>query len=200
MNKAVILKKNSEIQRSDITLTLDVASALVHMILSGQTIHPKSGLIEYYSVSNEGEETLVKIKVNTVMSWVKRDNVIPETGETLRDVLDRARQTYRTEKEEKKRGKLISDAERVLKRTLNLQTNKPAIGMFGVIKDKEGNVVKKEDTKLLKIKVDVAKYVTERLKSDKWGKIEKSENKHLVAFSLADLRKAKQEKEEEVTT
>jgi len=55
------------------------------------------------------------------MSWLSRGNVIPETGETLRDVLERTKQEYRTKKQEEIRKGFLSEADRGLKRMLNLR-------------------------------------------------------------------------------
>lgn len=200
MNKVVVLKPNNEFQRADATIDLEIACALREIILSGQNIYDPTGTLTYTTVDNEGNEISRELKVNTLRSWIRRRNVVPETGEVLKDILDRAREEYRTQKEEKRRAKLINDAEREINRTLNLKSNVPAIGMFGVIRDPETKkVVRKENTNILKIKMNTAKFVTERLAPEKWQKIEKSENKHLVAFSLADLRKAERGEQEVIT-
>ena len=135
MNKPVILKKNNRVQRSDTVLTLEIAGALTEMIISGRKLFNPKGYIEYISIDKENKEKKVTITCNVIHSWVKRRNVIPETGDTLKDVLDRARLEYRTIKEEKRRQELLGDADREIKRTLNIKTRVPVVGAFGLVKD-----------------------------------------------------------------
>jgi len=200
MTKPVVLKKNNSVQRSDTVLTQDIACSLTEMILSGRNVYDKSGIISYININKEGEEKVVKIKVNSLRNWIRRRNIIPETGETLKDVLDIARENYRTQKEEKRRQELLGDADREIKRTLNIKTRVPVVGAFGLAKDPDTKeIIYKEDAYLLRIKVDTAKFVKERLDPARWGNVQKVEGRHLHVFSLADLRKAKIEKDKIVS-
>ncbi len=194
MKKPVAVKQNGSIQRADVTLTPEIACALVQKILSGETIYPPSCKLELLVEKPEGEETII-LSTNTLARWVERGNVIPGSGNELKAVLNKARADYRTRKREELKDKLLGDAERELNRTLNIRTNIPVRDMFGkTIKNPDGSLVRKENANLLRIKLDAVKYVTERLDPDTYGKVEKTENKHLV-FSLADLRRAKQERD-----
>ncbi len=72
--------------------------------------------------------------------------------------------------------------------------------MFGqLVRNEDGSIARRENHNVLRIQMDTAKYVTERLDPDRYGKVDKTENKHLH-FSLADLRRAKQEQEAEAVT
>lgn len=196
MRSAIVLKQNSSRQRGDVLLTKEIAGALVQRVLSGETLFPPEGRLELITGSGEGERTFI-LSCNTLHAWVKRGNVIPETGNELRVVLDRAREDYRTRKREELKDKLLEDAERELNRTLNIRSNIPVRDKFGkVMTNLDGSYVRKENANLLRIKLDTAKYVAERLDSDTWGKAGKTENTHLV-FSLSDLRRAKEERDKE---
>jgi hypothetical protein len=80
-----------------------------------------------------------------------------------------------------------------LNRTLNIRSNVPVRNASGqaVIRE-DGSIVRRENPELLAIKLKAAQYVTERLAPEHWSKKTEVHGKHLV-FSLADLRKAKQE-------
>lgn len=58
---------------------------------------------------------------------------------------------------------LLQKGEKVLEYTLTMAHEVPIIGTFGPIKDKRGKAVMKTDSALLRIKLDSAKFVAERL-------------------------------------
>ena len=58
---------------------------------------------------------------------------------------------------------LLQKGEKVLAYTLTMPHEVPAMGTLGPIKDKEGRAVMKIDSALLRIKLDSAKFVAERL-------------------------------------
>lgn len=180
---AVIKEETGRLQRSDVKLDKEIAATLLQRIFAGETLYPPEG---YITIQREGGEP-EQLKHKTIQKWVERNNVIPETGRTLREVLDEARIEYRSKKREERQEMMIQEAEAAMHRTLRVRTNVPVIGMFGVIKDEEGNVVRKENAGLLKIKMDTAQFITERL-DPKYAKKEQGTHKHLV-FSLSDLRK-----------
>lgn len=193
MKKPKVLKKNRQLQRSDTTLNLDVVHTLVQRIFSGKTLYPKE---HYILVEKEGEEPK-KVNCYTIDKWICRNNVIPETGRTLRDVLNEARAEYRQKEREKRQESMVYEAERAVERTIRLRTNLPVVGMFGVVKDENGRIMRKENAGLLKIKMDTAEFLLERLNPEKYAKKETTENKHLI-FSLSDLRKAKEARDANV--
>lgn len=194
MRLGVAIKQNGSIQRGGVLLTQEIAGALVQKVLLGETLYPSEGKLELL-VEDGGEERTLILSCNTIHAWVKRGNVIPGSGNELRAVLNKAREDYRTRKREELKDKILGDAERELNRTLNIRSNIPVRDKFGkVVTNPDGSYVRKENANLLRIKVDTAKYVTERLDPNTWGKTEKTESKHLV-FSLADLRRAKEERD-----
>ncbi len=193
VNTPVAIKENGKPQRADVLLSKEVAGALVQRILAGKTIFPPEGRIAITLGEGEGRETFV-LSTNTIHNWIKRSNVVPETGMTLRSVLDKARLEKRTRDRERRQENMLRLAEEKMERTLKIRTNLPVIGMFGVIKDERGNIVRKENSQLLKVQMDTAQFLAERLNPERYGKVEKGEHKHLV-FSLADLREAKKQQQ-----
>ncbi len=193
-HKPQVIKQDGSIQRSDVELTKEVAVTLVQNILLGAKLltkaNEKRGYIEI--LNNEGN--VVKIQYNTLRMWVVRNNVIPETGSALRDLLDGAREEYRNaqNREMDKKREAVIDKE--LNKVMAIKTKEPVIGMFGVIKDREtGKVVMKHNVKLLSEKMKNVRFLAERLFPHRYGKVERSENKH-VHFSLSDLRKFEEDK------
>lgn len=65
--------------------------------------------------------------------------------------------------EKRQRLDLLHKGERVLEYTLKMDHEVPVINMFGPLKDSEGKAMMKVDTALLRIKLDSAKFVAERL-------------------------------------
>lgn len=184
-------------QKSDCRLDMNVAYALMNRIKSGKTVYPNNELIPVPYKGEDGEEIIEYVSSGTIRSWCTRENVIPETGEKLKDFLEKVRKEVKLQKQEERRSEMLDNFEKAFLRTSNLRTSQPVRNMFGqLIKDHKGNIVRKENHNLLRIKMDTAKYVTERLSPDRWGKVEKTENKHLI-FSLAELRKARDNKEDE---
>lgn len=187
-SKLKIYKENQQVQRSDIQLTKAIAITLVRKIFSGETLFPPEGYSILTIEGASGEETQVKLLNTTLNKWVSRENVLPN-GNSLRGVLNKARTDYRAKKREELKDKLVNDAEAVLNRTLNIRSNVPVRNMWGkLIKNEDGSIARRENPDLLRVKVDIAKYVTERLDPTRYGKLERGEHKHLT-FSLSDLRR-----------
>lgn len=194
MKKLRIYKKDNKLQRSDTSIDKNVVATLTKMIFSGKTIFPKEG---YVPIENEEGEIVREVRVTTIKKWIERNNVIPETGMVLRDVLNDARLEFRRKERERKQKEMIEEAEASLHRTIRLRTNVPVVGMFGIVKDDKGNIVRKENSQLLKVKMDTAQFLLERLDPEKYGKKETTTNKHLV-MSLSDLRRAKEARDANV--
>lgn len=189
--KPVILKKNLARQRSDVALSKEVASALVQLILSGKTLFPPSGKIEIVLTREEGYKAII-LSTNTLNSWVKRGTVIPETGETLRDVLDKAREDYRTKKIEDRKKEMLRKLEAQFHRTIRLRTNLPVCDRLGkIVQRDDGSLLRQENAELLRVKMKMAMFLAERLMPEVYGKKVKPESKQL-AFSLSDLRRARE--------
>lgn len=192
--KPATIKGNYTRQRSDVSLSKEVASALVQWILTGKSLFPSSGKIEIVLQVDAGYKACI-LSSNTVNSWVKRGTIIPETGETLRDVLDEARETYRTRKIENKKKEMLRNLEKQFHRTIRLRTNLPLRDMTGkVVQREDGSIVRQENAELLRAKMKMAMFLAERLMPEVYGKKVNVESKQL-AFSLSDLRRAKEERD-----
>lgn len=185
------IKANGKLQRSDVSLTREVASTLVHMILQGQTIFPQEGYLDIIGESGQTQ----KLLTTTINKWITRENIIPETGRTLREVLNQARADYRTKLRGEKQELMLEQAETKLNRSLALRTTVPIRDMFGkLVYNADGKVARRESVGMLRAQIEAAKYVTERLDPKRYGRVDKTENKHLI-FNLADLRRYKDEKD-----
>jgi hypothetical protein len=96
-------------------------------------------------------------------------------------------------KEKQRRLNLLSKAEEVLQETLNVDCHVPVVGMFGVVRDKEtGEVVRKVDTQILKIKQDSAKFIASTQGKDKGystrSELTGKDGKDLLPAPILDLR------------
>lgn len=189
--KPNIYKTKSIKQRSDVVLNKKIAGALVQMILSGNNLFGREGK----ELGLRMDDELILISKNTVKSWISRGNVVPETGEILRDILERAKIEYRTNEREKRKSEMLAGVDRHFSRMLNLRTNRVKRNKNGeIIKDAEtGLPVKDEDVGLLKLKNDVARFIGEKLDPKTYGKIEQGEKPNF--FSLSDLRRISEERE-----
>ena len=186
----MVFKENGAKQRKDVSLSKEVAIALVQKIKAGENLWTSEGAKGTIEITMEdGREAL--LPRTTLNHWIARSNVVPELGIPLRTMLDKARAEYRASVRERRQNDMIEEAERKMQRTLRIRTNLPVVGMFGIIKNEKGEIVRRENHNLLRVQMDTAKYVTERLDSKHYGRVERGEHKHLV-FSLADLRRAKE--------
>jgi len=184
-----VTKENGVTQRSDITLTKETAVTLSQNILLGRSLltreAEKKGVVEL--IGNDGG--LVTVPYHTLRMWIVRKNVIPETGNVLRDILDEAREEYRNIKKREMDEKREEVIDKKFNRVISMRTKEPAVGMFGVVKDP---ITKKpvyiENVKLLAEQMKNVRFLAERLYSNRYGKVMKSENKNLT-LSLSDLRK-----------
>ena len=184
-----ILKADGSKQRADTLLSQAIALSLRDLILSGQTIYPHAAEKLSLAMWDGEEKTIVELGRSQISNWVQRGNVIPETGQSMRDFIEECRE----EKRVQEHRAMVDQAEAQFKRTLHLDTLQPVVGKFGVMKDKEtGEVIMRENTRLLEIQMKTAEFVTERLDPNHYGKVGKNENKHLHVFLLSDLRKAEE--------
>lgn len=184
-----VYKQSGKPQRVDVLLSKEIATALSRKVRAGEPLFTSQGAVGELELILEGGEVLA-IQRNTINAWITRGNVVPETGEPLREILDKAREGFRNSQREKRQKALVDMAEQKMTRTMNLRTTVPIRNMFGqIVKNEDGSVARRENHNVLRIQMDTAKFVTERLDPARYGKVEKTENKHLV-FSLADLRRA----------
>jgi len=189
----MIVKKNGVKQRSDLTLTKEIATTLREMVLAGESLYQKGGKINLFS--KDGEK--IALSVGTLNAWILRRNIVPGIGVSLKDYLDKTRVERRVIKMRKQQEEMWEKGQNNLEKALSMRTNLPVFNKFGqVVRDEDGNIVRRENPNLLKIQLDAAKFVLERLNSENYGKRTKIKDKHL-AFSLADFRREAKKYEEE---
>ena len=68
-----------------------------------------------------------------------------------------------------KKEKLIKKAERNLDHLLDLKEKEPVVTMIGILKDKDGKVIKKVNPNLLRIKSDATQFTLERLDKENYS-------------------------------
>ncbi len=186
-----VLKADGRLQRADTALSLPIAIALRERVLKGEPLYPAKAAAITLKVKEGDIEKTVKIPKGTLIGWVYGNkNVIPGIGQALQAYLEQARQDRRVIQHRE----MVKQAEEKLTRTLGLDTLKPAVGMFGIIKDAEGNIVMKEDARVLEIQMKTAMFVTERLSPAEYSPTLKSQNTHLH-LTMTDLRKARETRE-----
>lgn len=64
---------------------------------------------------------------------------------------------------------LIKRAEANLKEFIEMNTVEPVVTMVGILKDKQGKVITKENPNLKRIKADITKFTLERLNKKKYS-------------------------------
>lgn len=168
--KPRLIKPNGKSQRGDILLTKEVASALVSLILSGETLYPKTGKLTLYLYDGNGGETAIILPTTTLNSWVKRRNVLPD-GRVLKEVLDEAREEYRTRKYEERKYATLKQAEQALDKALKMRTREPLTTKRGkvVINEKTGKPYMRENPRLLAEQMKIVRFMLERLCPEKYG-------------------------------
>lgn len=178
-----LLPKKTRKQRRDIVLNIEIANAIREYILSGSKIYSKKGFIEIYTYPHNEEKALI-LRTSTINSWITRRNTIPEIGVSLKDYINSAKEEYRIKKENELK-KILTDLARLkIKRLMKLKTSKVLRDKNGVILlDEDGYPIKKENITLLKLQIDTAKFLFERLYLSPHALDENT------GFSLADLRK-----------
>lgn len=185
-------KEDGRVQRSDYTLTKEVASSLVQLIFIGQNLF--SGEDKDLTLYIEGKEK--KITKYALNNWIRRRDVIMGTKKVLKDLLDEAKIQYRTKKREEKQDFMINEAETKLHRAVRVRTKSIVISKQGkIVLNDKGEPLMKEDAGLLAAQISASKFILERLDPKNYGAVERGEHKHVHTFvSLAELRKAREDR------
>lgn len=185
-------------KRSDFALNINIANAIIGVVMSGQDLYPQGGLeLAIPDETNaENRQKTVRISRGTLNSWITRRNVIPETGETLHAVLERAKREYRIKEIEERKVYIVNQSLKILSRLLKLRTNQPVRNIFGhTIQREDGSLIRRENVPLLKLQADTVKYLLERLEPETFGK--HPEKVQTYQFSLADLRREQERQDKE---
>lgn len=184
-------------------LTFSVASALKKKVLNGEAIFKKD-LPVILEITEETEtgliEKTIKIPANTVMSWIKRDTLIPNSNKSLRDYLNEAREQrdIALTKRQKQAIKHLSMREMMKIINMPTESNKKEV-ITNYTKDKQGKDVEigkavktttGDDSEKLRLKVKCAQFVLSNLDND--FKKEKASN---TPFSFSFLKLAERRDE-----
>jgi len=84
------------------------------MILEGKTLYPKAGKVEILLDDSEGAEKRQILSNRTIEGWVHRNNVIPGTGQMLREHVDEKRNELRRREREALQASIREQAEKQL--------------------------------------------------------------------------------------
>lgn len=201
---APLIKPDGTKQRVDITLTQEVASALGEKILAGETIFPETGPLVLTYEGGDGRITQVTLSRNTVNTWVKRDNVIPGTGQTLRAFLDEKRVEKRTRADEAEQATIKETAQtalaqiiaephkggKMIKRGYKYERSAETGQMERVLKNETEVEFEGANPKLVEAKGKLLTFALERLRPDRYGAKVENTHSHFI-FDLARLREAK---------
>jgi hypothetical protein len=188
------IKENGSKQRNDTILNLSVAYAIRDYVFSGGKLNPKQGYF-YVCVDLGSEKRPIKISVPTYYSWLRRGNIIPETGQTLKSFITEVFAEYRIEKNVNKIEQIADRAEEALFELVKLDTRVPLRNRLGqeVVDEVTGKVVMVEDANLLKVQMDTAMFILERLDRENYGKYVYKQPKR-EPVCLADLVKENRSK------
>lgn len=198
LNKSIIVETKT-------ALTFDIASALKKKILSGEALFKKDSpvVIEIETDTNgEISSKTIAIPANTVMSWIKRNMVIPDTKKTLRDYLNEAREerSDALTKRQKQEIKHLAVRELVKMVTMPIESNRKEI-IVNYTKDKNGDDIEQgkavrttigDDTEKMRLKAKNLHYILDHLDDDFKKRDEKLDNK---PFTFSFLALAEKEKE-----
>lgn len=196
-------KKNGVAQRSDCLLTPEIATALAEIVKQGGKLFTTDQWAKNEPIVITVGETSTKVHPRTYNNWVTRENLVPGTNLTLKQLMANARELRRQLRHEQERKELIRKAQEGLKalQALPIGTKTTLIRQkFRFTKGekvKTGEEIEEQvrdiDPQLVSIKHRGNEFVLERLDPEYAAK--KETKNTTVMLSLADLRKAKEEKE-----
>jgi PAS domain-containing protein len=165
-NKLHTIRQNKVKQRGDTTLNRETATALLQMVFNGQSIFSKQAEKERYITLPDGS----KIPYRTVNSWIQRRNVVPETGERLKDILKRAKEEYRRRAREQREEEILDQIEEKFSEILSINPYYPVKDKDGnIVYDKSGDIVYDMDANLLRTQLNAAKFIWDRIGPEKYN-------------------------------
>ncbi len=197
-NKSIIVETKT-------ALTFGIASALKKKILNGEALFKKDSpvMIEVEANTNgEISNKTITIPANTVMSWIKRDMVIPDTKKTLRDYLNEAREERADAltKRQKQEIKHLAMRELVKMVAMPTESNRKEI-IVNYAKDKSGDDVEQgkavrttigDDAEKMRLKAKNLHYILDHLDDD-FKKQKEKLNSTPHTFSFLALAEKEQE-------
>lgn len=205
MEPLPIIKPDGSKQRTDVTLTAAIASAMVAKVLAGQTLYPEDGVMRL-TVMEGNTEIVEEVSVNTYTGWLRRDTVIPGENRLLRSALEEARVERKRLEREARQVNMIEIAEQGLAEVVRIPIThgKRTTRRFRA-NDETGEMEERgytetqtegADPELVAAKVRGISFALERLEPIRYGARLSTENKHVV-FSLPEIRRAEEQLAEE---
>jgi hypothetical protein len=190
MKKDLVITKKGLPQRKDVVLNLHIAHKLRDRLLNGIPMldykHPKGSRFDW---QEGGETKSVWVKPFHYDAWIRNGNAIPETGEILREFIDKAKAERREIVSAKRRMRILENSERAMEEMSNGVKAKKVRKIKKVNEQGEmvvvGEIEEIEDKP--EVQAGMIRYATERLDSKNYGNKSEVKNSHLV-FSLGDLR------------
>lgn len=183
-------------KRVGVSLTQEVAHSIIKSILSGEKYYysDKNLIILREDNVREGEiSRSYSFPRSTYDNWIFRNSIVPETGRTLKSMIEEAREKYAVIKRKKEIKQRVATSEKALDEILALPIHYTSITrrMKRGVNDKMmevGRETRKDiSAPLVHAKTKLLSMALERLDPENYGKTEKTQNTHVV-FSLADLR------------
>jgi hypothetical protein len=193
-------------------LTKSIADAICEKVREGGVLiprelrdNPRTSVMEVYTRDEDGELNPFPILINpvTVKAWYGRHQVVRETGETFRSMVDKAREEHALLKEKELRKETIASAKQFIKTVQSL----PKDSSYELSETnstetiKEGNRTTTKRTKkvkdsrpnerVLELTLDACKFVLERLDPDFMPK--EHHRNDVAILTLADLRRYQRE-------
>lgn len=200
-----VLKPTGALQRADTLLSLPIAEALRERIFSGEAVYPPKGQSMELEIGEEGAKSHIILTHRQISHWITRGNVIPENGKTLRAFLDEARIQYREEKEAERRAQIREIAEtRLLEITsIPLKTGADVLKTY---RKKDGAMVLTGEEhqsygaganpKTLETVLKGVIFGLQTLAPEQYSPKSTVNSTNFHVFSFADLRKAKEERDQ----
>lgn len=198
-NTPYLTRKPNSVQRSDLILNAEIATALAKKVETEGKIFTEEHWRKHIPIVIGTSEGEVEIKPKTYNSWICRNTVVPGMNLTLRAMIENARERRAAHSHREQQAKLVRDAQKGLAalRKLPLGTQSTLVKKkYRLTKHGEryqsGEEVEEMtvpiDPRMVQIHQKANEFVLERLDP---AYSQKNENKNLnVMVSLKDLREA----------
>lgn len=190
MKKDLVITKKGLPQRNDVVLNLHIAHRLRDRVLRGLPMfnwRDRKGT--KFEWSEGGETKSVWVKSFHYDAWLRQGNAIPETGELLREFIDKAKAERSEIVSEARRLRILENSEKAIE---DMSKGVKSVKVRKIKKVNEAGemivVGEIEDTEdKPEVQAGMIRFAVERLDSKNYGNKSEVKNSHLV-FSLGDLR------------
>lgn len=194
---ATTTENKVEITRG-VTLTKEIALSIQNHILNGVA----------YSFRNDKTIRLSDLNLvfsaSTYDNWINRENIVPDTNKTLKQIVADARQKRQEIQRRKQNEAVIEKSRKAIEALIDMPIHNTSVmrtmkrNKEGVMREVQRTTIKDISAPLVHAKVKGLTFALERLDPD-YAKKDEVKHAHVV-FSLADLRKHQELKRNESTT